>query len=109
MYGAFNARDIEGVLAMLDHEVEWANGMEGGHLRGREAVRGYWLRQWSIADPRVDPERFRVEPDGSVAVQVHQVVRDLTSVVRGELSTCSCCAMGALPGWTSAADSGVPA
>jgi ketosteroid isomerase-like protein len=29
-YEAFNARDIDGVLATMRADVEWPNGMEGG-------------------------------------------------------------------------------
>jgi ketosteroid isomerase-like protein len=32
-YRAFNARDIEGVLALMAPNVDWPNGMEGGRLR----------------------------------------------------------------------------
>ena len=45
MYDRFNARDIDGVLAALADNVAWANGMDGGHVHGREAVRDYWTRQ----------------------------------------------------------------
>jgi hypothetical protein len=45
IYDRFNARDIVGVLAVLADDVAWANGMDGGHVHGREAVREYWTRQ----------------------------------------------------------------
>ena len=47
IYDRFNARDIDGVLAALTDDVAWANGMDGGHVHGREAVREYWTRQWA--------------------------------------------------------------
>ena len=50
-YREFNARNIEAVLERLRPEVEWANGMEGGHVLGRDGVRDYWTRQWAILDP----------------------------------------------------------
>ena len=31
IYDRFNARDIDGVLAVLADDVAWANGMDGGH------------------------------------------------------------------------------
>ena len=34
------------MLAVLADDVVWANGMDGGHVHGREAVREYWIRQW---------------------------------------------------------------
>lgn len=76
-YAAFNARDIDAVLAVMHPNVQWANGMEGGYVHGYEAVRHYWLRQWSVIDPQVEPERFQLDGSGRIVVDVHQVVRDL--------------------------------
>jgi ketosteroid isomerase-like protein len=76
-YAAFNARDIEAVLGVLHADVDWENGMEGGRVFGHEEVRKYWIRQWSMIDPTVTPERIVKEEDGRIAVLVHQVVRDL--------------------------------
>jgi ketosteroid isomerase-like protein len=64
LYADFNARNIDGVLSKLADDVIWANGMDGGHVRGREAVRAYWTT--------VTPHE-----DGSVTVEAQQVVRDL--------------------------------
>ena len=78
MYVAFNARDIDTVLSMLAPDVDWPNGMEGGRVSGRDGVRDYWSRQFAVLDPRVDPERV-VRLDGDrIAVEVKQVVRDLS-------------------------------
>jgi hypothetical protein len=77
LYERFNARDIETVLAALHPQVLWANGMEGGHERGRDAVRAYWTRQWTTLDPHVDPIAFSRTSDGAVMVEVHQEVYDL--------------------------------
>lgn len=77
MYDGFNARDIDGVLAELADDVVWANGMDGGHVHGREAVREYWTRQWSIVRPHVKPVSFEQAADGAVVVKVRQSVRDL--------------------------------
>ena len=76
VYDRFNARDMETVLAALHEEVVWANGMEGGHVHGRDEVRKYWTRQWTIVDPHVEPVAFAQGPEGEVVVEVHQVVRD---------------------------------
>jgi len=77
LYRGFNLRDIDTVLADLSEQVAWANGMEGGHLLGRTAVRAYWTQQWTAIDPRVSPLRITEREDGSTAVEVHQVVTDL--------------------------------
>ena len=76
MYAAFNARDIERALSGMHEDVVWANGMEGGNVHGRSGVREYWVRQWQVIDPRVDPQGFE-DAAGKVIVDVHQVVRDL--------------------------------
>ena len=77
LYERFNARDIETVLAAMHEDVIWANGMEGGHVRGREGVRSYWTRQWAMIDPHVEPIAFSSGPDEEVVVEVHQTVHDL--------------------------------
>jgi ketosteroid isomerase-like protein len=77
VYSRFNTRDIEAVLAALHEDVVWANGLEGGHLHGRDAVRSYWIRQWAIVDPQVNPVSFSEGPDGAIVVEVHQIVHDL--------------------------------
>ena len=81
MYEGFNRRDIPAVLAFLAKDVVWANGMDGGHVHGREAVRAYWTRQWAAIAPQVEPMRLARRDDGATAVEVHQVVRDLDGKV----------------------------
>ena|SRR5262249_28503540 len=76
-YAAFNARDIEAALAIMDVGVVWPNGMEGGDVYGRNAVREYWLRQWRVIDPHVDPVSIAPDANGCVVVDVHQVIRNL--------------------------------
>ena len=77
IYDRFNSRDMETVLAALHEDVIWANGLEGGHVHGREEVRNYWTRQWAMVDPHVEPVAFAEGPKAEVIVEVHQVVRDL--------------------------------
>jgi ketosteroid isomerase-like protein len=77
LYVRFNARDIDGVLAALTDDVAWANGMDGGHVHGREAVRAYWTRQWSMVSPQVEPVGFSRAADGAVVAEVRQSVFDL--------------------------------
>ncbi|HEU4328715.1 MAG TPA: nuclear transport factor 2 family protein [Roseiflexaceae bacterium] len=81
IYAAFNARDLDTLLAAMHPEIVWPNGMEGGYLHGQTAVRDYWTRQWAQIDPRVEPQHIAAEPDGSLRVTVHQVVRDLTGTI----------------------------
>jgi ketosteroid isomerase-like protein len=76
VYAAFNRRDIETVLAEMHPEVDWPNGMEGGRVLGKSAVRDYWKRQFESLNPHVEPQSFTTAPDGLIAVTVHQVVHD---------------------------------
>lgn len=76
-YGSFNSRDIDAVLAAMHRDVDWPNGMEGGRVHGHIGLRDYWMRQWSLIDPRVEPVGLESDNEGRTVVQVHQVVRDL--------------------------------
>ena len=75
-YRDFNARNIEAVLSRMHPQVEWANGMEGGHVHGKEEVRAYWTRQFTTLNPQVEPVHIEPVKNGSWVVQVHQVVHD---------------------------------
>ncbi|MFC5865438.1 nuclear transport factor 2 family protein [Acidicapsa dinghuensis] len=84
-YAHFNARELEDTLALMQPDVLWPNGMEGGWVHGHQGVRDYWTRQWAILDPHVDPVGFQAEPDGRIAVSVHQVVHDKTGALLMDL------------------------
>uniref|UniRef100_B0T3I5 SnoaL-like domain-containing protein n=1 Tax=Caulobacter sp. (strain K31) TaxID=366602 RepID=B0T3I5_CAUSK len=77
LYERFNARDIDGVLSQLTDDVAWANGMDGGHVHGREGVREYWTRQWAMVSPHVEPVGFHRTTDGAIVAEVRQTIRDL--------------------------------
>src|SRR5262249_33327521 len=75
-YLDFNSRNIEAVISQMQPDVVWANGLEGGHVHGKDDVRAYWTRQFLTVNPHVDP--VSIEPGGSASwvVEVHQVVHD---------------------------------
>ncbi len=75
-YRAFNARDTEAALELMHAEVDWPNASEGCRVVGHAAVRDYWTRQFAAVSSNVEPEGFSEEPDGSITVDVHQVVHD---------------------------------
>jgi hypothetical protein len=77
LYAAFNAHEIDTVIAALSEDVDWPNAWEGGRLRGRQAVRDYWTRQWAEIDSRADPTSFTSLPDGRIAVDVELTARGL--------------------------------
>ena len=67
-YAAFNSRNIDAVLSALHPDVEWPQSFEGGYVRGHEAVRAYWTKQWSEIDVRVEPIAITDRADGRVEV-----------------------------------------
>ena len=77
LYDRFNARDMEAVLATMHQDVVWANGLEGGHVCGRDGVRDYWTRQWAMIDAHAEPVGFSISADGTADVEVHLTARDL--------------------------------
>jgi ketosteroid isomerase-like protein len=80
-YEAFNARDVDAVVALMHPDVDWPNAFEGGRVHGHEAVRAYWARQFEQINPSVTPRGFAERADGRVAVDVHQLVRSLDGAV----------------------------
>lgn len=76
LYRAFNEREIDAVLEVMHPDVDWPNAWEGGRVHGREAVRAYWTRQFEEISGQVEPEAIGEEQDGSITVEVHQVVHD---------------------------------
>jgi len=80
-YAAFNARDIDAALVTMTTDVEWPKAFKGGFVQGPEEIRAYWTEQWSEIDPHVEPVAFHPYDDGSILVEVHQVVRDLAGAV----------------------------
>ncbi len=76
-YAAFNRRDIATALSTMHPNVQWPRAFEDGYATGHGAIREYWERQWAEINPRVDPVAIEEQPDGKVAVTVHQVVKDL--------------------------------
>ena len=76
-YRDFNARHMEAVLARMQPDVDWPNGLEGGRVQGTDGVRVYWKRQWSLIDPTLEPVKIDIDTEGKAKVRVHMIVRDL--------------------------------
>lgn len=76
-YIAFNKRDIPGVLKLMHPDVHWPKAFEGSYVSGHEKVKDYWQKQWTEINPHVEPKEYKTRADGSFAVAVHQVVKDL--------------------------------
>lgn len=70
-YDAFDRRDVPGLLALLDPEVEVRQSDEvpwGGTHRGTEAVLGFFATLASHIETRVDVERLIVAGDTVVEI-----------------------------------------
>jgi hypothetical protein len=80
-YTAFNARDVDAVVATMHPAVDWPNALEGGRLSGQAEVRDYWTRQFAAIVPHVEPSGFDTDLDGRIVVNVEQVVSDLDGTV----------------------------
>ncbi|MEK6251383.1 MAG: nuclear transport factor 2 family protein [Actinomycetota bacterium] len=88
-YAAFNARDVDAVLALMHPDVDWPNAMEGRREHGHAAVKEYWTRQFGLIDSHVEPTGFSPDDEGRVVVDVRQVVRDLDGESRSPSRTSS--------------------
>jgi hypothetical protein len=75
-YERFNARDVDALLTMLTDDVAWPDVANRAVLRGKAAVRAYWLAQFESTDPRVTPTGYIPTQDDLVA-EVEQRVLDL--------------------------------
>jgi hypothetical protein len=76
-YAGFNSRNIPAVLQLMHADVHWPRAFEGTYVSGHDNVQAYWQKQWTEIDPHVEPTAYTTRPDGSLAVDVHQLVKDL--------------------------------
>jgi hypothetical protein len=77
LYAAFNEREFETVLSMMESNVTWANGMEGGFVYGRDAVREYWRKQFEATQGQLEPLKYEIDENNRSVVTVHLTVKDL--------------------------------
>ena len=76
-YAAFNARDIDAILLLMHQNVKWPRAWEGDYAMGHDEVRDYWTRQWNEINPIVTPVGFREGENGTLEVEVDQLVKDM--------------------------------
>ncbi|MBW4566326.1 MAG: nuclear transport factor 2 family protein [Mojavia pulchra JT2-VF2] len=77
LYEAFNKGEIETIISVMHPEVKWANGVEGGFVYGRDAMREYWTNQYKVIQVQLETLKFETDENNRNVVTVHQVVRDL--------------------------------
>ena len=77
LYDAFNNREIETIISVMHPDVKWANGVEGGFVYGRDAVREYWTNQFKDIQPELETLKFETDKNDRNVVTAHQVIKDL--------------------------------
>ena len=77
IYDAFNNSEIETIISFMRPDVKWANGVEGGFVYGRDAVREYWIGQFKNIQPKLKTLKFETDENNRNVVTVHQVIKSL--------------------------------
>ena len=77
LYQAFNKGEIETIISVMHPDVKWANGVEGGFVYGRDAVREYWTNQYKVIQVQLEILKFETDENNRNVVTVHQIIRDL--------------------------------
>lgn len=77
LFEAFNRRDIEAILSALSEDVDWPDAIEGGRVRGREAVSRYWTEQFKLIRVEHTLTEIADTAEGNIRVRSLQLVRNL--------------------------------
>ena len=85
LYNAFNKREIETIISLMRPDVKWANGLEGGFVHGRDAVREYWTKQFEDIQPELETLKFETDENNRNVVTVHQIIKDLQGNVLADM------------------------
>ena len=86
LYDAFNKREIEKIISLMRSDVKWANGLEGGFVYGRDAVREYWTNQFKAIQPQLKTLKFETDENNRDIVTVHQIIKDLQGNVLADVT-----------------------
>ena len=68
--------DFETIISFMRPDVKWANGVEGGFVYGRDAVREYWINQFKHIQAELETLKFETDENNRNVVTVHQVIKD---------------------------------
>ena len=75
---AFNRRDFDAALEVVAEDATWAPFIartETSLLRGRDAIRDAWKRQFEVMDLRIEEIEVVAEDDERVVARTHMVGR----------------------------------
>lgn len=81
LYEAYNRRDFTAFSALLTTDVDWPDQIQDGRLVGRDALAAYWAANDKVIKVDSAPVSFVDLPDGRVAVDVNQIVRNLAGQI----------------------------
>jgi len=81
LYEAYNRRDFDAFSALLTADINWPDQIQGGRLVGPDAMRAYWASNDKVITVDAAPVSFDAWPDGRIAVDVNQIVRNLNGQV----------------------------
>ena len=88
VYAAFNARDVDAVIAALQSDVDWPNAIEGGRVAAATKCATTGAASSSRSTRASSCADSPSAGDGRVAVAVHQIVHALdgTLLADGEVT-----------------------
>jgi ketosteroid isomerase-like protein len=72
-YEFLNDGNLDGLVELLDPDVEWPDITGGSAVHGRAAFRRYWANALSVASPRIVPRDFLIDGDSVIAVLERQI------------------------------------
>jgi len=81
VYEAYNRHDFADFSTFLTPDVDWPNQLQGGRVIGPDAVNAQWRETAQTIVVDLAPVTFAVAPDGRIAVDVNQIVRNLNGQI----------------------------
>jgi glutamate synthase domain-containing protein 3 len=55
-------------------DVKWANGVEGGFVYGRDAVREYWTNQYKVIQVQLETLKFETDENNrNVVTSLYEI------------------------------------
>lgn len=76
-FGAFNAQDMDTVLLSMSPDIRWPQAFGSGYVHGHDAIKRYWLEQWTRITTHIVPVGFNQRGDGALEIIVRQTVKDM--------------------------------
>jgi len=75
LYAAINARDLDATLACYAPDARFADGLEGGMVEGRDAIRAHFIQLFETIRVELAPIDLAREPDGRLRARLQVETR----------------------------------